>query len=88
MEYTYLPNVFYTTLHTSLTLIFIYSRYASIVAKLITLQISQLFHVFCYFAKFSSYQKIFQVKVLNLSEVYILSYTYFISHDEPFEENL
>jgi len=42
MEYTYLPNVFYTTLHTSLTLIFIYSRYASIVAKLITLQISQL----------------------------------------------
>jgi hypothetical protein len=33
-------NVFFTILHTSLTLVFIYYRYRSIAAKLVTLEIS------------------------------------------------
>jgi hypothetical protein len=51
MECTYFPNAFFTILNTALTLMFIYCRYKSIVAKLIILQ-KIINYIFLYFVKY------------------------------------
>jgi hypothetical protein len=56
-------------LYIPLFLIFIYFRYKFIVAKLITLHIQKLF--FLCEVKYSTYQKIFEIEVVDLHEIIV-----------------
>lgn len=82
-ELTYLSNIFLLILHISLTLMFIYSRWKCIIAKLITLQISyctESNYFFFYFFKYSPHFKMFQMKFVDLNKIYILLNTCFFFH--------
>jgi hypothetical protein len=71
VEYTYLQNVFFVLLHNPFVLMFIYCRHRSFVAKLFTLHRVRTYFSL-YFIKYSLQWKIFQIKVVDLNEIYYI----------------
>lgn len=79
MQYTYIPNVYFVILDISSVLMFIHCRHKSTVPTPLTsiLQIpyykAKNYLFFC-FIKYSTYEKIWQLKVKDHNEIHILSY--------------
>jgi hypothetical protein len=90
LQYTYFSNAFLATLHTSLTMLYIYCRYKSAVPKLIILQMPYCTicnHSSLYFIKYSPCWKMCKMKAVYPDETYSYDLLIFCSMTNIFGQS-